>query len=189
MIFHDTGLGGAFIIGLDPRHDERGFFARVWCQREFEAHGLNPRVVQASISYNRRRGTLRGLHYQAAPYAQARLVRCVQGAIYDVIVDLREGSSSYLHWSGVELTAQNRKAVYVPEGFAHGFQTLEDHAEVFYQFSEDYSPAAEQGVRWDDPAFGIRWPDVSGRVISTRDRTWPPFAPLATPIGPHALHQ
>jgi dTDP-4-dehydrorhamnose 3,5-epimerase len=174
MIFQETPLQGAFVIDLEPKADERGFFARVWCEQELAAHGLNPRLAQSSLSYNRRRGTLRGLHYRVAPHAEVRIVRCVRGSIYDVIVDLRPESASYLRWLGVTLSAENRRSLYVPEGFAHGFQTLEDDAEVLYQMSELHVPEAERGVRWDDPAFGIAWPHVDTRIISDRDRNWPP---------------
>lgn len=174
MIFHPTELAGAFVIEPEPREDERGFFARAWCQREFSAHGLNPRFVQANLSYNRLRGTLRGLHYQLAPHQEAKLVRCCRGAIFDVLVDLRPHSSTYLKWFGVQLTAANRKMLYVPEDFAHGFQTLEDDTEVFYQVSEFYTPGAERGARWDDAAFGIQWPDVPTRIVSAKDEGWPP---------------
>ena len=178
MIFHETKLKGAFVIELERKEDERGFFARAWCQKEFEAHDLKRNLVQANVSYNRKRGTLRGLHYQVAPHEEAKLVRCFRGAIYDVIVDLRPDSPTYLHWIGVELTAENRCMLYVPEGFAHGFQTLEDDTEVFYQVSQFYTPGAERGVRWDDPTFAIEWPAAEQRVISEKDRNWPLFSPV-----------
>ncbi len=177
MNFHETKLKGAFVIELERKEDERGFFARAWCQKEFEAHGLNRNLVQANVSYNRKRGTLRGLHYQVAPHEEAKLVRCFRGAIYDVIVDLRPDSPTYLRWIGVELTAENRCMLYVPEGFAHGFQTLEDDTEVFYQVSQFYTPGAERGVRWDDPTFAIEWPAAKRRVISVKDQNWPLFSP------------
>jgi dTDP-4-dehydrorhamnose 3,5-epimerase len=176
MIFNESELKGAFIIDLDPNEDERGFFARAWSQTEFESHGLNARIVQANLSYNKRRGTLRGLHCQAPPYEEAKLVRCFRGAIYDVIVDLRPGSPTHLEWIGVTLTAENRTMLYVPEGFAHGFQTLEDDTEVFYQVTQLYTPGAERGIRWDDPALGIQWPEVESRVISAKDQGWPRFS-------------
>jgi dTDP-4-dehydrorhamnose 3,5-epimerase len=172
VIFTETELRGAFVIELERLEDERGFFARSWCQQEFEAHGLNPKVVQCNISFNRNHGTVRGMHYQEAPYEEARLVRCTSGAIYDVIVDLRPGSSAYLRHVAVSLTAENRKMLYVPEGFAHGFQTLADNTEVLYQMSEFYNPNAARGVRWNDPALGIRWPEPV-RVISEKDRSYP----------------
>lgn len=174
MIFNETQLKGACIIEPEELSDERGFFARSYCFREFEKHGLNPRVVQCNISYNASQGTLRGMHYQVAPYEEAKLVRCTRGGLYDVIVDLRPDSESYLKHFGVLLDARNRKMLYIPEGFAHGFLTLEDHTEVFYQMSEFYQPNSARGFRWNDPAFGIRWPqEVS--VISERDRTYPDF--------------
>lgn len=172
VIFTETILEGAFVIELEQRTDERGFFARSWCQREFEAHSLNPRVVQCNVSFNKRRGTIRGMHYQVAPYEEARLVRCTSGAINDVIVDLRPGSRTYLSHVAVLLTHDNGKMVYVPEGFAHGFQTLEDDTEVFYQMSEYYNPEASRGIRWNDPALGIKWTEPLG-PISERDLSYP----------------
>lgn len=174
MKFHRTNLEGAFVIEPDRREDERGFFARSWCQKEFEEHGLVPRVVQANISYNRNRGTLRGMHYQAAPYEETKLVRCTRGAIYDVIVDLRPGSNTYRKWIGVELTAGNYRMLYVPQGFAHGFQTLFDDTEVIYQVSEFYTPGSERGARWNDAAFQIQWP-AQVTTISAKDAAWPDF--------------
>jgi dTDP-4-dehydrorhamnose 3,5-epimerase len=171
MQFSATRLPGAFEISIEPHYDERGFFARSWCQGEFEAHGLNPRLVQCNISFNARKGTLRGLHFQAAPSAEAKLVRCTQGSIYDVVLDLRSESPTYKQWVGINLTAENRNMVYVPEGCAHGFITLEDDTEVFYQMSEFYDPQSARGVRWDDPAFGIAWP-AEVRVISERDANY-----------------
>jgi dTDP-4-dehydrorhamnose 3,5-epimerase len=154
--------------------DERGFFARTFCRREFEARGLNPRLAQCSVSFNRRKGTLRGMHFQRAPHREAKLVRCTAGAIYDAIIDLRPASPTFLRHAGVELTAENRRALYVPEGFAHGFQTLADGTEVFYQMSEPYAPQAAAGVRWDDAAFGVRWP-LRVSVIAKRDEEYPDF--------------
>jgi len=165
---------GVFEIRVEPKGDERGFFARSWCRREFEQHGLNPTVVQCNISFNERKGTLRGMHYQAEPHGEAKLVRCTQGRVYDVAVDLRTGSPTYKQWAGVELSAGERKMLYIPVGCAHGFLTLEDKTEVFYQMSEFYEPGAGRGVRWDDPAFGISWP-AGMAVISDRDRTYPNF--------------
>ena len=167
-------LLGVFEIQLEPRSDDRGFFARSWCQREFEEHGLNPRLVQCSVSFNKRRGTLRGLHYQAAPHQETKLVRCTQGSIYDVVVDLRPQSPAYTKWIGVVLSAAQRNTLYVPEGCAHGFLTLEENTEVFYQMSEFYHPELSCGVRWDDPTFGIVWPRQV-EVISERDRSYPAF--------------
>ncbi len=171
MIFKETELKGSFII--EPQHleDTRGFFARTFCKKEFEAHGLNPGFVQCSISYNKRKGTLRGMHYQAAPIAEAKLVRCTRGAIYDVIIDLRAHSPTYCKWMAVELNAKNYRMLYIPEGFAHGFQTLMDDTEVFYQMSEFYAPECARGVRWDDPAFGIEWP-VPDPILSDKDRSY-----------------
>ncbi len=169
-------LPGAYLIDLERLEDERGFFARSWCSREFETHGLNPRTLQCNVSFNRTRGTLRGMHYQADPYGEAKLVRCTAGALYDVVVDLRPASPTFMRWQAVELTAESHRMVYVPEGCAHGFQTLADNTEVFYQMSELYRPEYARGVRWDDPAFGIRWPDGE-RIISARDRSYPDFVP------------
>lgn len=177
MIFHETKLENAYIIDIQKHQDQRGFFARAWCQNEFEAHGLVPRVVQTNISYNHVKGTLRGMHYQTAPYAETKLVRCTQGAIFDVIIDLRPDSATYQQWLGVELTAANYQMLYVPEGFAHGFVTLEDNVEVTYQVSQFYTPEAEGGVRYDDPAFGIEWP-VTIAVISDKDKSWPDYVSL-----------
>jgi dTDP-4-dehydrorhamnose 3,5-epimerase len=174
MIFRETKLPGVFEVHLQLAADERGFFARTWCQREFKAHGLNPRLVQCNVSFNARKGTLRGIHYQAAPCAEAKLVRCTRGAMYDVVVDLRPQSPTYKDWIAVVLTALNRHMVYVPEGCGHGFLTLKDETEVFYQMSEFYSAELARGVRWDDSAFQITWPQQV-EVISERDRTYPDF--------------
>lgn len=174
MIFTETELKGAYIIDLERREDDRGFFARTWCQQEFEAHGLVARIVQANMSYNKLKGTLRGMHYQRAPYAETKLVRAVRGAILDVIVDLRPDSPTYRRWIGVELTADNRRALFVPEGFAHGFQTLEDDTDVSYQVSAFYTPGAEGGARYNDPAFDIQWP-LPVSVISDKDAAWPDY--------------
>ncbi len=174
MQFLETKLAGVFEVCPELKHDERGFFARTWCENEFAQEGLNPRLVQCSLSFSARRGTLRGMHYQVAPSAETKLIRCTQGAIYDVIVDLRPTSPTYKEWIAAVLTAENRKMIYVPEGCAHGFITQADNTEVFYQMSEFYSLAASRGVRWDDPAFGIVWPEKA-QVISERDRTYPDF--------------
>jgi dTDP-4-dehydrorhamnose 3,5-epimerase len=174
LIFGETKLPGAFVIEMEEHPDERGFFARSFCQREFEARRLNSRVVQCNISFNKRKGTLRGMHFQVAPFGEAKLVRCTAGAIYDVIIDLRESSPTYKQHFAVELSAHNRKMLYIPEQFAHGFQTLEDHTEVFYQMSQFYSAKCARGVRWDDPAFGIVWPEAE-RTVNERDRTYPDF--------------
>jgi len=174
MIFTETKLKGAFIIELERLTDERGFFARSWCQREFKEHGLNPRLRQCSISYNISKGTLRGIHYQVAPCVETKLVRCTMGAIFDVIVDLRPESPTYHQYFADILTAENRKMLYIPEGFAHGFLSLQDDTEVQYQMSDDYSPDHARGVRWNDPAFGIQWPGEV-LIISERDRGYPDF--------------
>jgi dTDP-4-dehydrorhamnose 3,5-epimerase len=174
MIFTETTLKGAFVIEPECRHDERGFFARTWCQHEFAAKGLPPQWVQCNISFSRQRGTLRGMHYQAPPYEEAKLVRCTMGAIYDVIIDLRAKSPTFRQWLAVELTADNRRMLFIPQGFAHGFQTLAHDTEVFYQMSQFYAPEYARGVRWDDPAFRVWWP-AEKRIISERDRGFPDF--------------
>lgn len=172
MKFIETKLAGAYIIEAERLEDERGFFARTFCQKEFAAHGLITTFVQCNISFNKHKGTLRGLHYQIEPHPETKLVCCTQGAIYDVIVDLRPGSPTYAQWIAVELSAKNRRMLYIPEGFAHGFQTLSDESQVFYQMSEFYHPECARGVRWDDRAFGIEWP-LSISSISIRDKNLP----------------
>ena len=172
MIFKETKLKGARIIELEPSQDERGFFARSFCQKEFEEHGLKTRVAQCNISYNKKRSTLRGMHYQVAPHEETKLVSCVRGAIYDVIIDLRQNSPTYCQWFHVELSAKDYRMLYIPEGFAHGFQTLEDDTVVFYQMFEFFHPECARGVRWDDPAFGVEWPKVSKRIISDKDQSY-----------------
>lgn len=174
MTFVETRLKGAFLITPQRIEDERGFFARTWCRREFAAHNLNVRLRQCNLSFNPHKGTLRGMHYQAAPFAEAKLVRCTMGAIYDVIVDLCPESPSFKQHVTVVLSAQNREMLYIPEGCAHGFLTLAPDTEVFYQMSAFYRPTHARGVRWDDPAFGIAWPEEV-RVISDRDRSYPDF--------------
>lgn len=174
MKFHKARLKNVYIIELEKHEDERGFFARTFCQEEFKAHGLNFRVVQCNMSFNKKKGTLRGMHYQVAPHEEAKLVRCTRGAIYDVIIDLRKDSPTFKQWITVELTAENRHMLYVPEGFAHGFQTLEDNTEIFYQVSEFYHPESERGIRWDDPALGIKWP-FPVTNISEKDQKWSNF--------------
>lgn len=174
MIFTESKLIGSYIIDIERHEDSRGFFARTFCQNEFTVPGLNTGIVQCNISFNSKKGTLRGMHYQTAPYAEARLVRCTQGAIFDVIVDLRSASPTRFDWIGVELSAGNHKMVYVPEGFAHGFQTLEDNSEVFYQMSAPYRPESAAGVRWNDPKFAIDWP-LPVSVISERDSAYPDY--------------
>ncbi len=175
MIFKETKLAGAFIIEPELTEDERGFFARTWCKQEFEAHNLNPNLVQCNISFNLKRGTLRGMHYQIPPYEEAKVVRCTMGAIYDVIIDLRPGSRTFKQWIAVELSAENRVMLYIPEGFAHGFQTLRDNTEVFYQMSEFYHSESARGVRWNDPTFLIEWPSAGTRIISLKDQQYSDF--------------
>jgi dTDP-4-dehydrorhamnose 3,5-epimerase len=179
MKFVELALAGAFVIEPAPNEDERGFFARTFSAEEFAARGLKPTIAQCSVSFNRRRGTLRGLHYQAAPHQEAKLVRCTTGAVFDVIVDLRPKSSTFKRWVGVELSAENHHMIYIPEGFAHGFQTLADNTEVFYQISTAYMPEAARGIRWDDPELAIRWPATTDRVISPRDLLLPTSSSLA----------
>jgi dTDP-4-dehydrorhamnose 3,5-epimerase len=176
MRFTETKVAGAFLIEPEPIADERGFFARTWCREEFADHGLTAELAQANISFNHRRGTLRGLHYQAAPHAEAKLVRATRGAIWDLALDLRRDSPTYLAWFGAELSDANRHMLYVPEGCAHGFLTLTDGAEVAYQMSAPFAAQAARGVRFDDPAFGITWPGEVV-VINERDRTYPDFSP------------
>ena len=176
MQFIQTKVEGAFRIEPEPIADERGFFARVFCREEFADHGLNPELAQGNVSFNHAKGTLRGLHYQAPPHQEAKLVRCTRGAIWDVALDLRRDSPTYLAWAGHELSDANRSMLYVPEGCAHGFLTLTDGAEVTYQMSAPYAPAAGRGVRWNDPAFGIDWPGEVV-VINRRDATYPDLEP------------
>ena len=176
MLFTETKLKGAFIIEPERLEDERGFFARSWCEREAAAYDLHPKWVQCNISFNWQKATLRGMHYQSAPFAEAKLVRCTMGTIYDVFIDLRPCSSTFKQWVAVELSAANRRMVYIPEAFAHGFLTLDDNTEIFYQMSEFYAPAHARGVRWNDPYFNIEWP-IEVRVISDQDRNYPDFRP------------
>jgi dTDP-4-dehydrorhamnose 3,5-epimerase len=176
VIFTETPLAGAYVIEPEPIEDARGLFARTWCRREFEARGLDTRIAQCSTSFNKKKGTLRGMHYQAPPFAETKIVRCTRGAMYDVIIDLRPDSPTFTRYFAVVLATENRKALCVPMGFAHGFQTLEDDTEVFYQISEFYSPEHSRGVRWNDPVFGIRWPEDE-RTIVERDQNYPDFRP------------
>lgn len=178
MIFTETKLKGAFIIDLELRADDRGAFARTFCMKEFEEHGLKPTVAQCNLSFNYKAGTLRGMHYQTPPAAETKLVRCTKGGIYDVIIDMRPDSPTYMQHIGVELTADNRRALYVPELFAHGYQALTDGAEVVYQVGEFYTPGYERGIRYDDPAFGIEWP-MPITVISEKDAAWTPFETIS----------
>ena len=172
MRFIETDLPGAFVIELEERGDDRGFFGRAFCQREFGERGLETRVSQANFSHNLRRGTIRGFHYQEPPTAEVKLVRCIRGAMYNVIVDMRPHSPTYLSHFGVELTADNRRALYIPHLVAAGIQTLENETQLYYQVSEFYTPEAERGLRWDDPAIGVKWP-LPMSVISEKDASWP----------------
>jgi len=176
VIFTETGLAGAVVVDLERKADDRGFFARTFCREEFAAAGLEPLVEQCNLSYNHRAGTLRGMHFQVAPATEAKLVRCTAGAIVDIIVDVRSGSPTYLRSFSVELTAENRRALYVPPMFAHGYQTLVDGAEVTYQVSEAYTPGTERGLRHDDPRLGLAWP-LPVTVLSDKDAAWPLLAP------------
>jgi dTDP-4-dehydrorhamnose 3,5-epimerase len=174
MIFSETRLKGAFLIEPERKEDHRGFFARTWCEQEFESHGLNPRLVQCSISFNKKKGTLRGMHFQIAPFEETKLVRCTKGEIFDVIIDLRPNSKTFKKHFSVILNEENRLMLYIPGGIAHGFQTMADNTEVFYQMSQFYSPEHSSGVRWNDPAFGIQWPQ-DDRIIIDRDLNYPDF--------------
>lgn len=177
MKFIPTMLTGAYVIELERHEDERGFFARTWCRDEFAQLGLSAEIAQCSVSRSARVGTLRGMHYQRTPHEEVKLVHCTRGAIFDVIIDLRSGSPTHTHWLGVELNEERGTALYVPRGFAHGFQTLTDDAEVAYTMSTSYVPDSATGVRWDDPAFSIEWPVTGERTMSERDRTWPDYVP------------
>ena len=174
MIFTETPLADAVVIELEKLADERGFFARSWCRQEFAQHDLDPNLVQCNISFNKVKGTVRGMHFQESPYTETKLVRCTRGALYDVIIDLRPDSPTFKQWWGVELTAENRKTLYVPKGFAHGFQTLVDETEAFYQMSDFYAPGYARGIRWNDPAFNITWPGAV-TCISQKDKAYPDF--------------
>jgi dTDP-4-dehydrorhamnose 3,5-epimerase len=174
MIFTETALKDAYVIEIKKIQDARGFFGRSWCQKEFEAHGLVSCTRQENVSYNHKQGTLRGMHYQIAPYEETKLVRCTRGALYDVIIDIRPDSPTYRQWLGVELSAENYRMLYVPRGFAHGFITLADDTEAIYQVSQFYTPDAEGGIRYDDLTFGIQWP-TAVQVISEKDKSWPDY--------------
>jgi dTDP-4-dehydrorhamnose 3,5-epimerase len=176
MKFIESELKGAFIIEPEFLEDERGFFARTFCKKEFEKHGLNPSFVQCSISFNRKKGTLRGMHYQISPFEEIKIVRCTMGVIYDVIIDLRPDSKTFMRWIAVELSAENRRMIYIPEGFAHGFLTRVDSTEVFYQMNEFYTPGYARGIRWNDQKFNIKWPDGI-RIISAKDKNFEDFDP------------
>jgi len=175
MIWRETELAGAFVVESEPIEDERGWFARIYDESELEQNGLATRFAQGSLAFNKERGTLRGMHYQEEPYAEAKLVRCISGAVHDVIVDLRPASPTFKRWVAVELTAASGRMLYVPEGLAHGYLTLENESETLYLISAPYAPEAARGVRWDDPAFGIAWPDEP-RVLSEKDKAWPDFS-------------
>jgi len=177
VIFAPTELNGAYTLDPERRVDDRGYFARMWCRREFEQAGLNTSLAQSSVSFSPRRNTLRGMHWQAAPHGEVKIVRCTRGAIWDVIIDLRPESPTYMRHLGVELSADSGRALYIPEGMAHGFVTLVDGSEVFYQMSAFHEPAAARGVRWNDPAFGIEWP-VSTPILHPRDASYPDFIAL-----------
>jgi len=174
MIFKETKLKGAYIVELEPTKDKRGFFARSFCQKEFQKYGINFNIVQCNISFNKKKGTLRGMHYQIAPYQETKLVSCIRGKIYDVIIDLRSNSPTYCHWFALELSAENYKMLYVPKGFAHGFQALEDNTAVLYQMSEFHHPECARGIRWNDSLFSIGWP-FNNQIISIKDKTYPLF--------------
>ena len=178
MLFTKTDLEGAWLVEAAPARDDRGWFARTFCEEEFAAHGLETRFVQHSTSQNVHRGTLRGMHFQTAPHAEVKLVRCLKGTILDVIIDLNPGSPTYRRWQGFKLSAANMRQLYIPRGFAHGFQTLEDDCEIGYLISDFYAPAASTGVRWNDPAFGIEWP-LPVTVMSEKDKAWPDYASRA----------
>lgn len=175
MIFKETKLAGAFILELEKFEDDRGFFAHSWSPRELAQHGLEAPVAESAISFNRKKGTLRGMHYQASPHSQDKIVRCTMGSMYDVIIDLRLSSPTFKQWMATELTAGNRLMLYVPKGLAHGFLTLEDDTEVFYQMSDLYNPESVRGVRWNDPAFDMTWPESAQIIINERDRSYPDF--------------
>lgn len=175
MIFHETRLKGAFFIEMERREDFRGSFARTWCAEEFGSHGMNIAMVQGNTAYSKVRGTLRGMHLQKAPFEEAKLIRCIRGSVYDVMVDLRPGSPTFREWVSVELDEKSNVMVLIPEGFAHGYQTLWDDTEVFYLVSQFYSPECEAGVRYNDPAFKIQWPIRDVTVISEKDKSWPDF--------------
>lgn len=172
MIFKETKLKGAFIIEVEKIADKRGFFARAFCKKEFEKYSLVSSFVQCNISYNKKKNTLRGMHFQIAPYEEVKLISCIRGAIFDVIIDLRINSPTFKEWVNVELTQENHKMLYVPKGFAHGYLTLDDDTEIFYLVSEFYSPKYERGVRWNDPTFQIKWPQVENIIISEKDKSW-----------------
>ena len=171
MLFKETIISGVYIIELEKKYDERGFFARTWCKNEFKEQGLESELAQCNLSYNKKCGTLRGMHYQIDPYGETKLISCISGAIYDVIIDLRKDSPTYEKWYSVELTAENGLMLYIPKGIAHGFQTLKDKTSVFYQMSEFYHPESARGIRWDDVKFNIKWP-IAEKIISEKDQSY-----------------
>jgi dTDP-4-dehydrorhamnose 3,5-epimerase len=175
MIFKEAGLFGAFVVEMEKLEDKRGFFGRAWCAREFEHHNIPVNILQCNVSFNKKKGTIRGMHYQVAPHEEVKLVMCKKGSIYDVIIDLRPRSATYRKWIGIELTDDNYNMLVVPKGCAHGYQTLVDNAEVFYMVSEYYSPSSEQGVRWNDEIFDIKWRDIGTQILSDKDRNWPDY--------------
>lgn len=172
MIFTNTNIPGAYVIDHKPISDDRGFFARSFCKNEFLDQGINFSPVQANTGYSRIQGTMRGMHYQTGEHAESKLVRCIRGAVFDVIIDLRKESDSYMKWFGVELTAENRRMLYLPDGCAHGYQTLADDTEIYYLVSEFYTPGAEKGIRWNDPAFDIKWKKTRDLIVSDKDKSW-----------------
>jgi len=175
MTFRETEVRGAFIMELEKFEDDRGFFAHGWSPKELAEHGLEAPLVESAISFNEKKGTLRGMHYQTSPHSQAKIVRCTMGSMYDVILDLRTGSPTFKQWVGLELSGSNRLMLYIPKGFAHGFQTLEDKTEVFYNMSDIYAPDSSRGVRWNDPAFGVLWPLPRNVIMNERDRSYADF--------------
>ena len=176
MKFTEMPIAGVILVELEPASDDRGFFARTYCREEFTRHGLDPEIAQCSMAFSAKAGTVRGMHYQRDPHGEVKLIRCTRGAVYDVVVDLRSDSSTFRRWYGVELSADNRRMLYIPRGIAHGYQSLQDGTEISYQMSTPYHPEAAAGVRWDDPAFGVIWP-LEVTVIAERDRTYPNFGP------------
>jgi dTDP-4-dehydrorhamnose 3,5-epimerase len=184
VIFTPGAVAGSFLIELEPISDERGFFARAWCEDDFRAQGVDVRCVQVNVSYNRLKGTIRGLHWQVAPFDETKLVRCTAGSVLDVLVDVRPGSPTYLRWQGVTLSATRRNMLFLPAGCAHGYEALEDGSEVSYQVSHRYVSGAERGLRWDDPAIGIEWPITDEVIVSAKDREWPLLGPEGLPAEP-----
>lgn len=178
MTFTETEIAGAYRVGLKRIEDDRGFFARAWSAREFGEMGLATEFPDINFSLSKRKGTIRGMHYQKAPHQEAKFVRCVRGALFDVIIDLRPDSPTFQRWAGFEVDARSHEAIYVPAGCAHGVQTLEDNTEMLYMVSATYQPDAEAGLRWDDPFFGIEWPDVGQRIVTDKDRSWPDYQPI-----------